>query len=313
MGHVMMPHMRRRHVIAGEARSTLRQWGRPHGAQNLVARLDDVVAGSDLVRRGLRGRGMEFDEVRRGERDEEGEGEGEEDEDEEEDEEGEEEDEEGEEDEEVCDGDEGGIEGEMVEEEEVGEQVGSRHLNAAGEDEGGIMMRPAISTMAPSIPKIGKSLATERVGEQLLPPQQEEARCEPGFEVLTNGLPKVTCKAWCVFDCDVGDVTGGVKVDTKLPPASLTKVMTAHIVLKLSAIDPSLLSEQVRVTERAAAVIGTSAQLKKSETLTVLDALYGLMLPSGNDAAVIAQSPKPSSPKPNLLLGSIVTLVAVPL
>lgn len=190
----------------------------------------------------------------------------------------------------MCDGDDGGNEGEMVEEEEVGEHVGSSHLNGAEGDEGGTMLRPAISTMDPSSVRMGKSLAKERVGEQQ-PLQQAEARCDPGFEVLTNGLPKVTCKAWCVFDCDVGDVTGGVKVDAKLPPASLTKVMTAHIVLKLSAIDPSLLCEQVRVTERAAAVIGTSAQLKKGETLTVLDTLYGLMLPSGNDAAVIAQSP----------------------
>jgi D-alanyl-D-alanine carboxypeptidase (penicillin-binding protein 5/6) len=44
--------------------------------------------------------------------------------------------------------------------------------------------------------------------------------------------------------------------------------------------------DTVEVTGEASSTIGTSADLKRGDSLTVLDLLYGLMLPSGNDAAM---------------------------
>jgi serine-type D-Ala-D-Ala carboxypeptidase (penicillin-binding protein 5/6) len=46
-----------------------------------------------------------------------------------------------------------------------------------------------------------------------------------------------------------------------------------------------ILSELVLVSSEAAVLTGTSATLQKGEVYTVLDLLYGMMLPSGNDAA----------------------------
>jgi D-alanyl-D-alanine carboxypeptidase (penicillin-binding protein 5/6) len=43
----------------------------------------------------------------------------------------------------------------------------------------------------------------------------------------------------------------------------------------------------VRVTHRIDNVPGTSAQLQTGDTLSLHDLLYGLMLPSGNDASVV--------------------------
>jgi D-alanyl-D-alanine carboxypeptidase len=68
--------------------------------------------------------------------------------------------------------------------------------------------------------------------------------------------------------------------------ASLTKIMTFHTVLSLAAqhaID--IAAASVVVSGKAGAVGGTSAELGEGEEYTLEQLLYGLMLPSGNDAA----------------------------
>lgn len=66
-----------------------------------------------------------------------------------------------------------------------------------------------------------------------------------------------------------------------LPMASTTKVMTALIALEYGRLD-----EKVTCSANAFGVPGTSIYLEKGETLTLREMLYGLMLASGNDAAV---------------------------
>jgi D-alanyl-D-alanine carboxypeptidase len=45
-------------------------------------------------------------------------------------------------------------------------------------------------------------------------------------------------------------------------------------------------THQVRVTDRAAETPGTTAELQSGDILTIYELLFGLMLPSGNDASV---------------------------
>lgn len=66
-----------------------------------------------------------------------------------------------------------------------------------------------------------------------------------------------------------------------LPMASTTKVMTA-----LMALENGKLDEVVTVGRNAYGVPGTSIYLNLGERITLRDLLYGLMLASGNDAAV---------------------------
>eukprot|EP00281_Chroomonas_sp_CCMP1168_P003403 CAMPEP_0206267486 /NCGR_PEP_ID=MMETSP0047_2-20121206/31177_1 /ASSEMBLY_ACC=CAM_ASM_000192 /TAXON_ID=195065 /ORGANISM="Chroomonas mesostigmatica_cf, Strain CCMP1168" /LENGTH=286 /DNA_ID=CAMNT_0053695697 /DNA_START=62 /DNA_END=922 /DNA_ORIENTATION=- len=61
--------------------------------------------------------------------------------------------------------------------------------------------------------------------------------------------------------------------------------MTAHVIIKLAEMDEGVLDELVTVSERASGIIGTSAKLREGDTIRVLDCLYAMMLPSGNDAA----------------------------
>jgi D-alanyl-D-alanine carboxypeptidase (penicillin-binding protein 5/6) len=65
------------------------------------------------------------------------------------------------------------------------------------------------------------------------------------------------------------------------PPASLTKIMTA-----LVALEEDSQSDKVAVSPEAAGLEGSSIWLEVGEIQTVGDLLYGLMLRSGNDAAV---------------------------
>ena len=68
--------------------------------------------------------------------------------------------------------------------------------------------------------------------------------------------------------------------------ASLTKIMTCFTVCKCIdkfKINPN---REVKVTKTAAKCSGTSAALRLGDVLKIIDLLYALMLPSGNDAAV---------------------------
>ena len=62
--------------------------------------------------------------------------------------------------------------------------------------------------------------------------------------------------------------------------------MTALLVLQLAEKNPKLLDEEMVFSERAAAVPGSSSHLRPGERLPVRELLFGMLLPSGNDAAV---------------------------
>lgn len=91
-----------------------------------------------------------------------------------------------------------------------------------------------------------------------------------------------TSAAACVIiDERSGRILLSHNADTPLPMASTTKVMTA-----LLALENGILDEPVICSRNAFGVPGTSIYLSEGETLTLRQMLYGLMLASGNDAAV---------------------------
>ncbi len=101
-----------------------------------------------------------------------------------------------------------------------------------------------------------------------------------------DGPPFVTCKAWAIADGETGKVLAGFQEDSKRDPASTTKIMTAFLVTSLAEKDPAVLDEIVTFSERADGTSGSTSDLKAGEKLPVGELLYGLMLPSGNDASV---------------------------
>ncbi len=84
-----------------------------------------------------------------------------------------------------------------------------------------------------------------------------------------------------LMEKDTGIVLLSKNAHQKLPMASTTKIMTALVV-----IENCSLGETVEVASKAYGVEGSSMYLKAGEKISVEDLLYGLMLLSGNDAAV---------------------------
>ncbi|GHU72758.1 serine-type D-Ala-D-Ala carboxypeptidase [Clostridia bacterium] len=90
-----------------------------------------------------------------------------------------------------------------------------------------------------------------------------------------------SAKAACVLEVSTGRVLFSWNADEKMPMASTTKVMTA-----LLALERTDMSDIVTASRNAYGVPGTSIYLQIGEQLTMHDMLLGLMLASGNDAAV---------------------------
>lgn len=92
---------------------------------------------------------------------------------------------------------------------------------------------------------------------------------------------ETSAKAACILEMQTGRVLFGCNMHARLPMASTTKVMTA-----LLAIERGKPQDRVVCSEQAFGVPGTSIYLQSGETLTLDEMLLGLMLSSGNDAAV---------------------------
>ncbi|MCK9912135.1 hypothetical protein MXD81_23465, partial [Microbacteriaceae bacterium K1510] len=93
--------------------------------------------------------------------------------------------------------------------------------------------------------------------------------------------PAISAETAALIDVNSGRILYEKGGDKKMRIASLTKAMTAIV-----AIESASLKDVVTIPAEAVGVEGSSIYLKKGERLTLEELLYGLMLRSGNDAAV---------------------------
>jgi len=99
--------------------------------------------------------------------------------------------------------------------------------------------------------------------------------------------PFVTAKSWSISDGRTGEILFGKCENDRREIASLTKIMTCFVVIQI--VRKIRLNAQrtfLQVSKNSATVGGTSAKLRTGDVLSVWDLLHGLMLPSGNDAAI---------------------------
>jgi D-alanyl-D-alanine carboxypeptidase (penicillin-binding protein 5/6) len=107
-----------------------------------------------------------------------------------------------------------------------------------------------------------------------------------GFGHAQSPPPVVSARAWAIADGKTGEFLWGSHESDPLTMASTTKIMTARIVLGLAAKEPAALDEIVTVSERATKIPGTSARIEEGDRIAAKDLVFGLMLPSGNDAGI---------------------------
>ncbi len=126
----------------------------------------------------------------------------------------------------------------------------------------------------------------------LVPAQQPAEKALPARRPADaiDGAPVVSARAWAIFNGRNGQRLFGNNDAAALPMASTTKIMTAWLVLRLAVDNAKVLDETVVVSEQAANTPGSGARIRTGDRIVVRELLYGLLLPSGNDAAVaIAQ------------------------
>ena len=101
-----------------------------------------------------------------------------------------------------------------------------------------------------------------------------------GSDAFAESLPSVSAATAVVISSE-GDVVFDKNADTIMPVASTTKILTAIV-----AIENGDLNSVVSIKPEYCGIEGSSMYLKAGETYTLRELLQGLMLVSGNDAAV---------------------------
>ena len=99
--------------------------------------------------------------------------------------------------------------------------------------------------------------------------------------LLPVGANAVSARSAVLMDAQTGRVLFEKDADRKSLIASTTKIMTALVVCEQCNV-----LDRMRIPKEAVGIEGSSMYLQEGEVLTVQELLYGLMLHSGNDAAV---------------------------
>ncbi|MGG1663895.1 D-alanyl-D-alanine carboxypeptidase family protein [Brevibacillus sp. NRS-1366] len=93
-------------------------------------------------------------------------------------------------------------------------------------------------------------------------------------------------KSAVMIEADTGTVLYEKNANEKMPPASITKVMTMLLIMEAVERGELKLTDKVRTSERAASMGGSQIFLQPGEEMAVEDMIKGIAIASGNDASV---------------------------
>ncbi|RBO82252.1 D-alanyl-D-alanine carboxypeptidase family protein [Marinomonas aquiplantarum] len=100
--------------------------------------------------------------------------------------------------------------------------------------------------------------------------------------------PQLSASSYILMDAYTGDVLVSHNADEELPPASLTKLMTAYIIEYELARGNLSFSDQVSVSEKAWRMEGSRMFIREGTRVSLEDLMRGIIIQSGNDASVAA-------------------------
>ncbi|MEV4782090.1 D-alanyl-D-alanine carboxypeptidase family protein [Burkholderia sp. LMU1-1-1.1] len=100
--------------------------------------------------------------------------------------------------------------------------------------------------------------------------------------------PTIAAKSWLLLDATSGQVIASQDPNARVEPASLTKIMTAYVVFGALRDKKVTLNQMVNVSTKAWKVDASSSKMfiDPATPVSIDDLLHGLMIQSGNDAAV---------------------------
>jgi D-alanyl-D-alanine carboxypeptidase (penicillin-binding protein 5/6) len=103
--------------------------------------------------------------------------------------------------------------------------------------------------------------------------------------------PDVEGKSWVLMDYNTGQIIASKDPDLQVEPASITKVMTDYVVSAEVGNGKIHMTDPVTISENAwrgggAGTDGSTSFLKLNSQVPLKDLLYGMIIQSGNDAAI---------------------------
>lgn len=110
-----------------------------------------------------------------------------------------------------------------------------------------------------------------------------QARAEP---MIIPAAPTINASSYLVMDYASGHLLVEENIDKRLPPASLTKIMTTYVVANELDNGNLRLEDEVLVSEKAWRTQGSRMFIEVGTKVSVDDLLNGVVIQSGNDASV---------------------------
>ncbi|MDA9272240.1 D-alanyl-D-alanine carboxypeptidase [bacterium] len=104
--------------------------------------------------------------------------------------------------------------------------------------------------------------------------------------LITPAPPPLNAKAFILIDVDSGKIIAQKNSDEKLPPASLTKMMTLYVISNALKNEQIHLNDNVRISQEAWKIGGSRMFVKEGQQVSVEELLKGIIVDSGNDACV---------------------------
>ncbi|GHE19869.1 D-alanyl-D-alanine carboxypeptidase family protein [Halomonas urumqiensis] len=109
---------------------------------------------------------------------------------------------------------------------------------------------------------------------------------QPQPQTMIPSAPQLAASSWILMDADSGKVLVEHNADERLPPASLTKLMTAYLVEREINRGNIAMDDMVTVSEKAWRTGGSKMFIEVDTQVSVSDLLQGIIIVSGNDASV---------------------------
>ncbi len=153
-----------------------------------------------------------------------------------------------------------------------------------------LVLAAALAAIPVVTPETAQAQTRQQQQRQAQPPAAAPAqRAAParGPAVNADGVPEMTARQIIVMDYQTGFVMLDRNADERMPPSSMSKIMTAYMVFKALKEKRLALDDMLPVSERAWRMQGSKMFVPIGGRVKVEDLIRGMIIQSGNDACIV--------------------------
>lgn len=117
-------------------------------------------------------------------------------------------------------------------------------------------------------------------------PTSNLASLKTARPIIIPAMPELNAKSYILMDYASGKILAAKDADAKLPPASMTKMMSMYVVSQALQNGQIKMDDQVRISKEASSIKGSTMFLRQGQVVPVNELIRGIITVSGNDATV---------------------------